>query len=282
MQITNKNNLPEPLVRAVKNDPYFQDGHISATGILSPIQQRILKERYSDKIVEDASDLLWALFGSNFHHVLERAAMDGLIEKRVSMQVGDYKVTGQADLLVKKKLSDYKFTSVYAVADGVKQEWEDQINIYKALYEHNGYGVDSGEIVAIFRDWSKLKAKFDPEYPQYQVMVLPVLTSPAFETVEWMEGRLNELTLAKSLSDSDLPPCTDEETWAKPAVYAVKKNKNKRAVKLHKSEDAAQQMCDDKNGKKDKYWIEYRPPTYTRCENYCSVAPFCYQWANNQ
>ena len=281
MKITNKHNLPEPIVRAVQRDPYKREGHISATGLLNPVRQTVLKERYSEYLTEDVSDLIWALMGSNFHYVLERAALDELgaiIEKRVSMQIGGWKVTGQADILMNKKLSDYKFTSVYAVSDGVKPEWTQQIDIYKALYNHNGYEVDSGEIVAIFRDWSKLKAKHDMSYPQSQIMVLPILTSPDFETIEFMRNKLQTITTAKGLNDNELPPCTHEERWGTKPVYAVKKNKNKRAVKLHNSEDSAHAMCDDKNGGKDTFWVEYRPPEYKRCENYCSVCDFCNQW----
>ena len=73
-----------------------------------------------------------------------------------------------------------------------------------------------------------------------------------------------------------LPDCSDEDMWAKPAVWALKKTGGVRAKSLHYSEDAANKALEDA-GK--GYEIEFRPGERTRCENYCNVRDFCSQWA---
>ena len=65
MTLTNKFNLPSPIVRAVENDPYSSgDSDLTTTQFTSPIQQVVLKKRYKDQIVEDVADKIWALLGS--------------------------------------------------------------------------------------------------------------------------------------------------------------------------------------------------------------------------
>ena len=75
MQLTNAMQLPDTIVEAVKADNYHQDGHISVTGLIQPPRQRQLYERHKDLIVEDVSDRVWMLMGSNVHHILERSGL---------------------------------------------------------------------------------------------------------------------------------------------------------------------------------------------------------------
>ena len=73
MQLTNKNKLPHPIMEALKYDTYKVGGDISVTTLIDAPQIRILKMRHKDEIVQDASDMLWALMGTAVHHILERA-----------------------------------------------------------------------------------------------------------------------------------------------------------------------------------------------------------------
>lgn len=74
MQITNKKNLPEGIVKAVENDYYDKgDAKFSVTGLLQPPQLRRLFALNIDNITIDASEEIWKLFGSAVHHILDRA-----------------------------------------------------------------------------------------------------------------------------------------------------------------------------------------------------------------
>jgi hypothetical protein len=68
---TNKHNLPESFVRAVKVDRHITRGDISVTTLIDAPQIRQLKRKYD--VVEDVSDRVWALMGTAVHHVLELA-----------------------------------------------------------------------------------------------------------------------------------------------------------------------------------------------------------------
>jgi hypothetical protein len=76
--------------------------------------------------------------------------------------------------------------------------------------------------------------------------------------------------------------CSDEERWTKPDTWAVMKKGAKRAVKVFdNNKDAVDHMLAmiPKSLLVGQYHIQERKGGRTRCENYCSVADFCTQWA---
>ncbi len=176
-------------------------------------------------------------------------------------------------------LTDYKFTSVWAIKDS-KEEWEEQLNLYALLYRHNGFEVTKARIVAVLRDWSKLKASREPDYPQVGVVVreVPLWTVEAQEM--FLSIRVLQHQKAEYLADDDLPMCTPEERWHKPDVWAVKKKGGKRAISggLFDSLIGASALVASENDR----WngvkgleIEHRPGEDTRCLHYCAVKEFC-------
>lgn len=75
--LTNKHNLPETIVNALKYDTHTLAGDISVTTLLDAPQVRILKMQATE-IVEDVSDKIAALMGTALHGVLERANVKNL------------------------------------------------------------------------------------------------------------------------------------------------------------------------------------------------------------
>ena len=81
-----------------------------------------------------------------------------------------------------------------------------------------------------------------------------------------------------------LPLCNAVDRWAKPTVYALKKENRKSAIKLYPTIAEAEEGKKTleavvKNGTKVKYSIETRIGESTRCVgNYCGVAEFCNQF----
>lgn len=276
MNLTNIHNLPSPLVAALTRDTYFQDGHISVTGLIQPPRIRQLTKRYHDKITEDVTDRIWALIGSAVHSILELADTDNVLqEERLSVRVNGWKITGKADLWEEPStLSDYKITSVWAGMNGVKSEWEQQGNLYALLYRAAGFPVNKVQIVAIYRDWSKNRAKAGNGYPRCQVETLPVKVWPHAKTEGFLDARVSIHQEAENLHDNELPWCTPEERWARPDTYAVMKKGRKRAMRVLDSEDAALEWMANNGG--DAGVV--RPGESVRCEGYCSVAPFCNQY----
>tara|TARA_R110000822_G_scaffold65505_4_gene160291 strand:+ start:1173 stop:2027 length:855 start_codon:yes stop_codon:yes gene_type:complete len=278
MKITNHLNLPQPIVDAVANDPYNSgDSDISVTRLIAPPRQVYLNKKHHEELVEDCSDRLFSLMGQAMHHILERGGdLEGhrIIERRLFVLIGGWKLSGQIDIWEDGTLDDYKFTSVWETMNGLSPEKIAQLNILKWLCERNGIYVKKLRIVAMYRDWSKTKSKTERDYPKHQI---GVIESPMWSEQETLEYICDRIDLHKA-AEIELPECTDEEMWARPTKYAVMKEGNIKAKRLLDSHaDALEWAVTKKLTMKDHY-IEERKGEKVRCENYCAAAAFCKQF----
>jgi hypothetical protein len=260
--LTNKYSLPTPLVNAIRNDPYSKgESDISVTQLIQPLQIRHLSRGMTAD--EDASEFIWRLLGQAVHTILERAYPEtAVVEKRVFSTVRGWVVSGQFDVYEDEVLTDYKITSVYA-RDG-KKEWENQLNLLRALCHRNGMPVSKVQIVAIFRDWRPKEALAD-DYPASQVAVIPVSLWPIDEAEAYLDERVRLHQMGEPI------PCSDEERWMQPSKWALMQKGRKRAVKLFDARPFQIKLNDG------QYW-ELRPGAYRRCESYCRVSSICPQW----
>lgn len=276
MKITNKQNLPDPLVRAVTSHTHSKEGsEYTVTELIKPPRITALERIHWDELEEDASDRLWALMGSAGHEVLRRSSEGGIVEERCHVEIDGVKISGQLDYAVTaKEIIDYKFTSIWAVKDGVKPEWEQQLNCYKYLADEYGVEVNELKIIAILRDWSVNEAKRNPDLPQHQVVVFPVRIWPKEAVDNWLRRRI---ALHENARSGVLPNCTPEEMWERPERFAVMKRGNKKASRVLDSKlEAGQWMASQPNP--SQFEIEVRPAERPRCENYCSVSSKCSQY----
>jgi hypothetical protein len=278
-KITNRMGIPQPLVDAVANDGYSKgDADISATGLLRPPRIAVLEKQYADDITEDASDRIWSLMGQVVHGILERADTTGVAERRLSIQVEGWTVSGQMDRYINGELEDYKVVTAYKFKDGsVPEEYEQQLNIYAVILRESGFPVTKAKIVGILRDWSKLEARRDPEYPQAQIVIRELSLWPP----EVAKRFLRERVVLHQQARVQLPACTDEERWARPSKWALMKKGGVRAVKLYDNEaDAVAHAATDPK----LLSVEPRPGENVRCENYCAVSRMCsqFQWLKSQ
>lgn len=273
MRITNRYSLPDPIFRAVKNDPYDKGkADISVTELISPPRQVALKRQHWKDLEEDCSDRIWSLCGQVMHTILERANANDIAEQRLSIKVEGWTVSGGMDLYSNwGVLSEYKFTSAWKFKGGqILKEHEEQCNCYAEILRANGYWVKKLQIVAILRDWSKLEARRDRTYPQSQTIVLPVPLWPR----DVAQKFLRERVILHKQARITLPPCTEGERWTKPTVFAVMKKLQLRAVRLYASRAEAEAHI---SGQKYHYIVE-RPGQDVRCENYCPVKSVCTQF----
>lgn len=286
--ITNRFNLPAPLVEAVRNDTYTNSGTLSVTTLIKPPQAVAIERAHAEELTEDASDRIWALLGQATHTILERAAAslgdDYLIEQRFFATLEGVKVSGQCDIYQKstKTVSDYKVTSAYsaksAIAEG-KSEWTLQLSMLAALARHSGYDVECGQIVAILKDWSQRTAAEEARkanefgapctYPQANAIVIDIPLMSQAETIHWMRERVRQHLAAQ---EGNPPPCTDEERWIQPGKFALMKKGRKTAIKLFNSQAEA-----EANITAGDVYVESRPTKFNRCEAYCLAAQWCPQ-----
>ena len=284
MKITNKNNLPLPVYEALLWDPEYipVEKRYSVSDLLAPIQETILKRKHWGEIEEDASGMIWALFGQGVHAALEGGVFDkeGKIkshvlfsEKKWEYDFGGCTVVGKADLVCKENgkivLYDYKVTSVWGIVFNSQNEaWRRQLNLYNwLLYKCEGIKADRLRVFAIIRDWSKRRSIAEKDYPKSQTAVLdfPICK---FEKIEKFVKEKLELLCAKKIID-----CTEEEKWAKPDRWAVKKKGKKRALRVLDSKEDAERYIHNSGGG----YIEFRKGENGKCANYCVAAPFCEQ-----
>lgn len=279
MKLTNKLNLPQPIVDAVSRHEYTGDkNHISVTTLIDTPLQAHLKRKHHNDIEEDVSDRIYALMGSAIHTVLERADSTAIKEKRLTIEINGVHVTGQFDRLalisdkggISGLLQDYKFAAVREYIYGLKSDRENQLNVYAYMLRKHGYKVSKLQIVMIFRDWQKTKAINDRSYPQQQVGIINVDLWSEEKQLAYIKSRIVEHT-------KEPHECTSEEKWARPTTYAVMKGKNKRAARVFNTGKEAQNYIDKivKPKDRDKCTIEVRPGENMRCKYYCSVSKFC-------
>ena len=240
MKLTNHSKLPETIVRAIENDPYSSEGSdISVTRLIAPPRVRVLEQRHWDELEEDVSDKIFTLIGSSVHHVIERAVSENDIsERRLFVDIYDWTLSGQFDLLTESgDLIDFKVTSAWSALEAMekgKSDWERQLNVLDWLIRNNDQElrnnkgkeleVKSMYIMAILRDWSKMKVMTSDNYPRKQVIMIPINRWTPQEQDKYVEDRIKLHQLAEQQGE-DLMVCTPEERWRKETTYAVMKKK---------------------------------------------------------
>ena len=279
MEITNYNNIPVPIVRAIKKNWYSgsEANHFcSVTQLLKPPKLFVLEKRHAGELHVEASDLIWSLMGSAMHRVLEASETgESLNEERLFATVNGKIISGGVDLYENGIISDFKFTSVWSyIFASSKKEWEEQLNCYSYLYEQTGFDVKKLQIIAIFRDWSARKAQFEKNYPR-QVEVIPIRKWSVDRCENFIKERLFRMEMALRIPDDAIKECSQKDRWQDDTVYAIMKEGNKRAVKLCTSKEQAESFMST-NTDRDKLYLEVRHGEPKRCESYCAVNHFCH------
>ena len=283
MIITNKLGLPQSFVEMAKSDFTTDPKTYRVTSLLKGIRETILEKRHANEIEQDVSDMIWLLFGTATHGILERQQEQGheIKESRVSIDIGGYKLSGQFDLYDSdaKKITDYKTCSVWKVIFGDYKDWKRQLLIYAYMLKRIGFEVNSGEIVAIMKDHSKREAKYKAEYPKLPVQVIKFeFTEDDFEEIHiWLNDRFQDIAVFEQLSDDELPLCTLEERYNSGDKYAVMKKGRKAAMRVLDNKEEAERWMNSNGGDA----IETRPGEDKKCIDYCSACEFCSYYKNN-
>ena len=303
MKITNKFGMPQPFVDFAINDKYSKGkADISITSLIDSPRVRIMKDVYNEDIEVDAVDMVWALFGTAVHSVLENSNQYPRIghpsqkiinEERLYSDRNGWIISGALDRQeIKDGLAtivDYKVTSVWSVIYG-KPEWEKQLNCYGWLFKESHlskkWRPKSLKICAILRDWNRRDAERKEDYPKAPIVFvdIPLWDDDVIEKYVCDRIALHQEAQINYDLDGVLPLCSDEEMWKKNDTWAVKKKGQKRAIRVLDSEQEAVKYMDWHNEtdkaytKKTHLELEFRVGEYTRCGNYCSVADFCNQY----
>jgi len=292
MKFTNKFNLPQTFVNVIHRPTYSKGkAHISATEIINSPRIVQLKKKHWDDIEQDASEMVWSLFGSAVHNILEHGKdKHHIVEERLNIEFEGWKISGAIDLQELEPngtmtISDYKVTGAWAVMNE-KDDWHRQLNIYGWLVEKvKSVPVGKLQIIAIIRDWSARDAASKEGYPQSPVATIDIPLWTFEEREAFITKRIYDhgTALFEMETDGEMPDCTPEEMWEKKTSYALKKDGNVRAKSVHETlEDAEKALAksEETAKKNEKFAIEVRQGERTRCRSYCQVSPFCTQYQN--
>jgi hypothetical protein len=283
MIITNHYGLPQTFVNVVERPTYTKGkAHMSVTELLTSPQIVQLKAKYSDQITQDVTDMIWSIFGTAVHTILEQGKdANHIVEQRLHSEMDGWNISGAIDLQVVTdqgiEISDYKTVGVWAVMND-KPEWEQQLNIYAWLVETvKKTPVSKIKIIAILKDWKEIEAETRKNYPVKQVVVLDIPLWSMEKREAYIKERIHAHSEGLFANDTNepLPECTPAECWEKPTMYAVKKDGGVRAKSVHTSLDDAEVALQEA-GK--GYILEVREGERTRCAKYCQVAPWCQQY----
>ena len=283
MKLTNKYSIPQTFINVLDRPTYSKGkAHLSVTQLLNSPKIVALTKKFEDEIEQDAADMVWSIFGSAVHNILEHGKDENhIVEQRIHKAYEGWNISGAIDLQVVNEkgidVKDYKTTTVWAVMNE-KIEWEVQLNIYAGLVEDvKKIPVTSVGIVAIIRDWNRRESTTREGYPEAPIKEIPIRLWSKEERDQYIADRIALHSACEFAieTDGDLPDCTPEEMWEKQTTYAIKKIGNKRAFKVYETEkDALEAIADMEK----TYEIEVRKGERTRCTNFCPVNTWCTQY----
>lgn len=278
MKITNIYGLPQPFVDAVSKEYAPTPKRYSVTTILKDNREIILSRRHGNEIEQDVSDMIWAIFGSAVHKVLETAGEQNELLKEFFMTaevIEGYTLSGVCDVYdtVNGEVIDYKVVSTFKCLKGDFEDFRKQGILYCWLLREGGFHASKSTFYMILRDWQGSKARFDASYPQHQVQKVTFEYSDKDfeECKKWLIGKFESLKHDEELEDDEIAVCSPESRWRTQTVFAVMKKGRKSALKLCATADEAQAESKARGGD----YIDVRQGTDRKCAEYCSCAAFC-------
>jgi hypothetical protein len=289
MRLTNEFGMPETIMTVIRTPQYSKGkSNMSVTELLNSPRIVQLKRKHWDDLTEDASSMVWSIFGTAIHNILEHGKGDNhIVEERIHVELDGMHISGAIDLqeLIEDGiiLSDYKTTSAWAVLNE-KQDWHNQLNSYAYLVEKaKKVPVKKLQIVAIVRDWNRREAATREGYPKAPIVVIDIPLWPFADREAYVRSRisLHGDAFFEMETDGEMPECTPEEMWEKQTVYALKKDGNVRAKSVHETREAADTAlaaATEKAKKGEKFLIEVREGDRVRCSGFCQVAGMCSQY----
>ena len=259
--LTNITGIGLPFAVWLATDGYdFEPGAqraISATSIMKPVRQILLKERLTEDVREaiDVADLIASRTGHALHDSVEKAWMqnyrqalaklgypkdmidrvvinptpedlrqrnDALpiyIEKRGSRQIMGYTISGKFDMVALGELNDTKSTSTFSWTKGSKDPlYALQGSIYKWIHR-DIITSDYIKINFFFTDWQRALARNNPDYPQQRLLSHTVPIWSVEQTDAWLRNKLRELEKYAEADEKDIPFCTKEDLWMEPPTF---------------------------------------------------------------
>jgi hypothetical protein len=317
---TNKHNIPEYIAQAIRVDDHFTNGDISVTSLIDSPKiyylksqttyevdvmdmmaaflgtgmhtalERAEKGRYKERTLKQAAAVLTDLEEEKGANYLKKIVIDklgGTIEDNIiremnwTMEVLGWTISGTLDIYNKETcyIEDHKMTSAMAfMYPELKKSWNAQMNCYATILRANGYEVKGARIHAFFKDWSKAAVVRNRDYPKTPYMPIEIQMIDNDQMIKYMENRVS---LHQKMRAGEDIPCTGKDRWATVDTFAVMKKGNKKATRVLDSHALAEQEIEKiKLKTAGDFFVETRPGSSKRCEEYCPMKNVCDQYKN--
>lgn len=227
MRITNKAGLPEPVYQWVLKTAaeYTKDGaDISVSELIDSPRIRVLKKRLNDQIEIEAENLLSVTVGNCVHDGIEKATKVGTPERRLSIAILGWILSGGMDYHHDGVLSDYKTANKWKTVlsdDGRVESWENQLNVYAHILRKHGIEVNELFIWVYFKDWNRgeysrymekgqiFRPYLSSGYPEKEWLKIPITLWSEEEAEDYINVRMEMHQNAEKV----LPECSREDRW---------------------------------------------------------------------
>ena len=99
MKITNNYNLPQAVVELARAPSYSKGkAHLSVTEMMGSPKISILRRKHDNEIEVDASTMLYSLFGTAFHKMMEAyVGPNDILEERLYAEFDGWHISGAID-----------------------------------------------------------------------------------------------------------------------------------------------------------------------------------------
>ncbi len=291
--------IDAPQIRMLKKaNTYDMDimdlvGMAMGTGLHTILERGDMKGTFDSRVLQRAAGVLRKLGedkGADYLHKMIKDKLeeiidtDVIVEKTMTMEVLGWTLSGTMDRYIQsmKELNDYKTTGATAVMfPEAKKLWDAQLNIYAEMLRELGFEVDKAVIIAVLKDWGKMKILSNPNYPKTPVIQHEVKLIDRIILKKYIEKRVK---LHQRADAGETIPCTKKDQWAKPDMFKIYLEKGKRQLKSFLSQKEADAYIES-NGHKHTKPLEVRVNLSEpfRCANgYCSVSEVCPQYAKEK
>ena len=308
---SNVSDVPLSLAVFLATDSYDHDSStISVTSLIKPLRQLILGSRASqtDTFV-DLSTMVASRIGTAIHDGIEKAWLNNhkeamallnvsqrvikrvlinpkpeelndesipiYLERRSYKQIGNHTVSGKFDFVADGRVEDFKTTSTYTA---ISNSNDDKYILQGSLYRWLNPDIitkDEMAIQFIFTDWSGMRAKTEPNYPQKKIQQRILPLKSIAETDAFVRNKLSQIEQYKDAVETNLPLCTDTDLWRSTPIYKYYKNpeKTSRSTKNFDTKQEAMLRNAEDGG---RGMVVERPGQVTACK-YCSGFSVCSQ-----
>jgi len=314
MNYTNTSNIALPLAVFLATDGYDHENNtISATSIMKSTRQYILGSRVNQsEAFIDIASLIASRLGTSIHNGIEESwkgknlaktlqalgqpkrvyeniivnptqelvhadpsVIPVYMEIRSYMDILGYRISGKFDFVGGGKVQDYKTTSSWSyIYQTNRESFIIQMSIYKLL-NPDIITKPTGTIHYVFMDWSKTTAERTKDYPASRLLSQDYPLMSEKETMAYLKGKLNAITMYDATPEPELPPCNDAELWRKEDTWKYYANPLKmgKSTKNFKSMSEAHTRF-AKDGATGI--VKFFPGKVVAC-NYCPAFALCTQ-----